>query len=153
MLYYLDSSACMKRYAPERGSWWVKSLAEPKAGHTVYLAQIAIVEIAAGLSKKVRTRELTLIDYAKALDVFLCEVRSGLYQTVPLTDTVVEMAVDLTRRHPLRGYDAVHLATAMALNSAVAAAALPAVVFVASDEALCKAARAEGLFSENPILK
>ena len=59
MPYYLDSSAAVKRYAPETGSEWVRSIVEPTAGNTVYLGQVGIVEIAAALSKKVRTHELS----------------------------------------------------------------------------------------------
>jgi hypothetical protein len=31
MLYYFNSSAVVKRYAPERGTEWVKSILEPAA--------------------------------------------------------------------------------------------------------------------------
>lgn len=57
MLYYFDSSAAVKRYAAEKGSEWVKSIVEPIKENTVCLAQVGIVEIAAALSKKVRTKE------------------------------------------------------------------------------------------------
>lgn len=38
MLYYFDSSAAVKRYAPEQGSEWLRSIAEPSAENTVYIA-------------------------------------------------------------------------------------------------------------------
>jgi predicted nucleic acid-binding protein len=34
MLYYFDSSAAVKRYAPEKGSEWVKSIVEPAGGES-----------------------------------------------------------------------------------------------------------------------
>ena len=46
MMYYFDSSAAVKRYAPEKGSEWVKSIVEPTVGNTVYLGQVGVVEIA-----------------------------------------------------------------------------------------------------------
>jgi predicted nucleic acid-binding protein len=63
MLYYFDSSAAVKRYAPERGSEWVKLLVEPIVGNTIYLGHIGVVEIAAALSRKVRTKELIQENY------------------------------------------------------------------------------------------
>jgi predicted nucleic acid-binding protein len=59
-------------------------------------------------------------------------------------------AVELTGRHPLRGYDAVHLATALTLNTALREADTSPLVFVAADTRLCEAAGREGFLSENP---
>jgi predicted nucleic acid-binding protein len=150
MLYCFDSSALVKRYAPEPGSAWVKGICAPASEHTVCLGQVGIVEIAAALSRKVRTSELSPDDYEAALGLFLTDVRDEEYVMAPLSDHVVRLAVELTRRHPLRGYDAVHLATAMTLNAALLAADLPPLVFVAADARLCEAARGEGLATENP---
>lgn len=150
MLYYFDSSAAVKRYAPEKGSEWVKSIVDPAIGNTVYLGQVGIVEIAAALSRKVRTKELTQETYEAALWLFLMDVRNEEYLIAPLGDKGVELAVDLTRRHPLRGYDAVHLATALLINRALLGSELPPLIFVSADGSLCEAARGEGLSVDNP---
>lgn len=55
-----------------------------------------------------------------------------------------------TQNHRLRGYDAIHLATALTVNAALTAANLPPLIFVAADDDLLAAARAEGLATENP---
>jgi hypothetical protein len=47
-------------------------------------------------------------------------------------------------------YDAIHLATALALRDELQAARQPAPVFVAAGSNLCTAARAEGLAADNP---
>jgi hypothetical protein len=47
-------------------------------------------------------------------------------------------------------YDAVQLATALVANETLAAAGLPSLTFVAADDDLVAAARAEGLDAENP---
>ena len=77
-------------------------------------------------------------------------MRNEEYIIAPLSDQVVDLAVDLTRRHPLRGYDAVHLATAIVLNTALLEAELSPLTFVSADEILCEAARGEGLPADNP---
>ena len=150
MLYCFDSSAVVKRYATERGSAWVRSIVPADAENTIYLGQVGIVEIAAALSRKVRTQELSHDEYEAALWLFLMEVRNEEYIVTPLSDYIVELAVNLTRRHPLRGYDAVHLATAIALNNALMSAGLSQLEFVAADARLCDAARGEWLATENP---
>jgi len=150
MLYYFDSSAAVKRYAPEKGSEWVKSIIEPPKENTFYLSQVGAIEIAAALSKKVRTKELTQEDCEAALWLFLMDVRNEEYIIVPLSDQVVELAVDLTRRYPLRAYDAIHLATAIILNTALLKAELLPLIFVSADEVLCEAAQGEGLSADNP---
>ncbi len=150
MVYYFDSSSAVKRYAPEKGSGWVKALIDPAAENVIYLGQIGVVEIAAALSKKVRTRELTQENCEAALQLFLTDVQNEEYVTASVSDPIIQLAVELTKRHPLRGYDAVHLATAISLNIALLSAKLPSLVFVSGDRILCDAARGEGLVVENP---
>jgi len=150
MLYHFDSSAAVKRYAPEKGSGWVKNLVEPSSGNTIYLGQIGVVEIAAALSKKVRVEELTQEAYGAALQLFLTDVKNDEYLIASVSDQVIERAIELTKRHPLRGYDAVHLATAIAINTALLAAKLTSLVFVSTDTILCNAAEAEEFSVQNP---
>ena len=65
----------------------------------MYLAQIGIVEIAAALSRKVRTHELHRGDYEAALGLFLTDVRNAEFILIAISDQIIELAVDLTGRH------------------------------------------------------
>ncbi len=150
MLYYFDSSAVVKRYAPEQGSEWVKSIVDPGSGHTVYLAQIGVIEVAAALSRKVRTNELSQEDYEAAFFLFMMDVRNEVYIIAQLSDQIVEKAVELTRQYPLRGYDAVHLGTAIILNTSLLEAGLSPLNFVSADRTLCEAAQGDGFSTNNP---
>jgi predicted nucleic acid-binding protein len=47
------------------------------------------------------------------------------YQVVELTEEVFALAVNLAGQHPLRGYDAVQLAAALAVNRVGVASGLP----------------------------
>jgi len=73
------------------------------------------------------------------------------YLIIPVTDAVVEQAVQLTQRHRLRGYDAMQLALGLDAHATTVAAGLPALTFVAADDDLLAAASAEGLVTENPL--
>src|SRR2546425_10941315 len=78
------------------------------------------------------------------------DVRNEAYVITSLSDHIVELALNLTRRYPLRGYDAVHLATAIALNNALIGAGQSQLVFVAADTRLCDAAQGEGACHREP---
>jgi len=150
MLWYVDSSALVKRYAPEFGSAWIKSLLEPRAENSIYIVQIGAVEVAAGLSRKGRTKELAQKEYAAALELFMRDIKAEEYNLVPIDSALTNLAIELTRRHPLRGYDAVHLAAALRLNQVLAQNEFPSASFVSADRLLCQAAAKEGLSAENP---
>jgi hypothetical protein len=152
MLYYLDSSALIKRYAPEAGTAWVKQLFDPALSHQAYFSQVTGIEVAAGLSRKVRTKELSSKYYQLVLQLFLDDLDRGDYHIVPLNDAMVQLAIDLTKRHPLRAYDALHLATAKTVNTALVSAQLSVLTFVTADTALLTAAEGEGLPTANPNL-
>ncbi len=72
------------------------------------------------------------------------------FRQVVISQAVIDRAIALTRRYRLRGYDAVHLASALILNDALLTQGLPALTMVAADDNLLAAAAAEGLPIENP---
>jgi predicted nucleic acid-binding protein len=150
MLCYVDSSALVKRYARESGSAWVRALVEPRAENSIYITQIGTVEVAAGLSQKVRTKEIAPSEYESALELFMRDIRNEEYNLLPVDNAMTNLAIELTRRHPLRGYDAVHLAAAIRLNQVLVQNGLPPATFVSADQLLCDAAAKEGLTAENP---
>ena len=57
----------------------------------------------------------------------------------------------MLHEHPLRAYDALHLACALAVREAIARQQLSIPVFVAADDALLAAAAAEGFPVDNPL--
>ena len=75
---------------------------------------------------------------------------SGGRQPVAAGPVIIDSAIQFTRRQKLRGYDAIHLACALALNQPLAENDLPALTFVAADGDLLAAAAAEGLATDNP---
>lgn len=151
--YYFDSSAMVKHYITERGSEWVSSLIEAKMDemlqNLIAIAEIGEVEVAAALAKRRRMNEISVTQQRIGIATFLrhCAQR---YHVVKMGSTIIKLAIDLTQRHPLRGYDAVHLATAIVLNRALVASKLPLLTFISADDVLCKAAKGEGLLMENP---
>ena len=147
--YFLESSALVKRMILERGSAWVSELCEP-GRHQIYIADVSMAEVAAALASKARNHDgITVPDRDRILSNFLSDCDRQ-YQLTAITRPVVNLAVELTQRNRLRGYDAIQLANALLLNNSRVSAGLPALSFVAADQDLITAASNEGLGSDNP---
>lgn len=134
---YLDTSALIKRFVAEKGSALVQSLVS-RAGETA-TAKIAYAEVYAGLTRRQREGHLSARQYALACGQ--CERDWQAYVRVELRDEILLLARDLIRRHPLRGFDAIHLASALSLKTGLD----EEITFAAADERLLRAAGAEGL--------
>ncbi|MDQ7839604.1 MAG: type II toxin-antitoxin system VapC family toxin [bacterium] len=134
---YLDTSALIKRFVAEKGSPLVSAIVTRKG--PVATAKIAYAEVYAGLTRKRRDGQLSEGRYVVACRQFERDWQA--YIRVDLWDEVLLLARDLIQRHPLRGFDAIHLASAMGLRSALG----EDITFAAADERLLRAAGAEGL--------
>ena len=148
--YFLDASVLVKRYTVEPGSTWLVSVTDLPA-HAILVAEITLAEVAAGLASKQRAHGgIRIEERDRALSRFLqdCDER---FLLLPVDRYVIELAVELTQRHRLRGYDAVQLATALVANRDLIEARHPPLIFVASDTDLLAAAQMEGLPTENPV--
>ena len=145
---YFDSSALVKRYLGETGSSWVQTWCDDPV-NAVAVAEIGLVEIAAAFGGKLRGAHITAVQYNNARADLATDAQSE-YTLVTVNRTVVDEAIELTARHRLRGYDAVHLACALILNRALVAHSLLPLIFVSADDDLLKAAAGEGLPTDNP---
>jgi len=139
---YLDTSALIKRFVAEAGSDAIRRLFT--AREPIATAKIAYAEVHAALARRHREGDLSRDGYAGACARFERDWHS--YVRIELHDEVLVTARRLIARHPLRGYDAVHLASALSLRDALGEDP----TFLASDERLLKAARAERLPTLNP---
>lgn len=147
--FYLDASALVKRYLGENGSAWVESLCADEANNAIAIARFGLVETAAAFAAKRRGQFITDSEYEAALDSLLRDAGDR-YRLIAVGSAVIDAAIELTRRQKLRGYDAIHLACALALNKPLIDHGLPIMTFVAADDNLLAAARSEGLVTENP---
>ena len=108
MIVYLDASALVKRYVAEAGSPEVGDLITSAA--VVGTAVISRAEVSAALAKAVRMGVLQREGGEAALQVFRAEWPNLV--RLQLTEGIAVQADVLAWTHDLRGYDAVHLATA-----------------------------------------
>ena len=149
-VFYLDTSALVKRYVRETGTAWSRALTDPGTGNTIIMAELGMVEAAAAIAANHRApRGISLHerDVAVRLLVQHCAAE---YELVPVNRAILDRALLLTQLHRLRGYDAVHLASALAANAVLISAGSPPVTLVAADRDLRAAAAIEGLPVDNP---
>jgi uncharacterized protein len=135
VIHYLDTSALVKRYVTEPGSTSVRALFR---GKDVATSRVAYAEIAATTARLARENALT--DTARDAILNRLDSDFAAITIVEVRAALVRRVSSLVIRRPLRGYDAVHLASALALRDRGVAA-----TFWAADAVLVEAARAEGL--------
>ncbi len=124
MILYLDASALVKRYVEESGS---EEVAEA----------IARAEVAAAFVRAIRTGALTPEEAWIALRTFRADWPDLI--RLQITEMVVARADMAAWEYGLRGYDAVHLATALlwqdAMGERVTLATFDQHLWVAAEQA------------------
>jgi predicted nucleic acid-binding protein len=137
MILYLDTSALVKLYVEEPLSQELTTaVAEAEA---VATSLIAYAESRAAFARARREARLSAQIYRRIVEAFTEDWPR--YIAVEVTDQLVKDAGDLAGSRALRGYDALHLASALSLCQQVTAP----VTFLAFDRALSLAAKQEGL--------
>jgi len=148
-IYFLDSSALVKRYVTEIGSTWIRALTAPDARNPLIIARITWVEVLSALARRQREGSLTSDDVAQAIQAFRYDMNTQ-YRVSELDPSLAEAAGELVTQHPLRAYDAVQLASALRVQSDLVRTETPALTFLTADDRLVAVAQAEGLLTDNP---
>ena len=139
MMLYLDTSALVKLYVDEPKSEAVKkSVGQADA---VATSLLAYAEARAAFARASREGKFAPQVYRRIIGAF--EEDWNRYVAVEVTDILVKAAGRLAESRELRGYDALHLASAVSLQNQ---ASVP-VTFMAFDRQLMTAAKLEGLSS------
>lgn len=137
MILYLDTSALVKLYVPETDSATIKQLVD--AAEMSSTSRIAYAEARAAFARKRREQAVTLRDYRTIVQDFDNDWES--FFIVDVSDALIKRAGQLAETFALRGYDAVHLASAAIVGEQGGQAAM----FACFDEKLSRAARRQGL--------
>ena len=145
--YFFDASALVKGYVHEPGSRWVRQVLVPR-GPEVFISPLSGVEVLAAIARKARAGEIDGSMRQKGVSAFRMDYRYRFAHTA-VSAAVTQEAMALVLAHPLRGADAVQLASALLLREA--APQFKGLAFVAADAALLRLARHTGLATENPL--
>jgi len=100
-VYFLDTSAAVKRYVQETGTAWTKNLADPTTGHFFYVARITDVEMTAAIARRRRDGSLSLAQAAAALNQFRQDFAQD-YRIAEITVPLLRHASQLADTRVLR---------------------------------------------------
>lgn len=168
-VYYLDTSAILKRYRTEKGTDVVDALfesmkpavADPAGGvrglmealresmsprQRLYTSHFSCLEVESVAARTISGNSLIDLPYQTLLASFASDLRD--YLSLEKVDgEMVNYAIEMTRRTRLRPADSVHLASALALRARNESEEL---VVVASDKELLAAAQGAGIKTLDP---
>jgi predicted nucleic acid-binding protein len=148
-IYFLDSSALIKRYVVEIGSPWIKTLTDSQTGNSLLLVRITWVEVLSAFARRQREGGLTAAEVAALIAKFRSEFNSR-YRVIEVDLALVERAGELIVQYPLRAYDAVQLASALRVQSLLTSMPETQLIFVSADNRLLDIAQSAGLAIDNP---
>ncbi len=140
MILYLDSSSIVKLHVSEDGSDVTREAVARAASHAT--SWLAYAEVRAALARARRGKRIrTESGYRREVRDFESRwVDPMSYAKVGSSSEVIRVAGNLAETHSLTGFDAVHLASAIALRDRIE----EPVVFSSWDKRLTQAAEAEG---------
>lgn len=137
MILYCDTSALIKRYVEEDRSDEVDGLWEEAV--EVVTSTVAFAETMATFRRKYREGVLSEVGCIQTVAEFKNEYPRLIL--VPISSELNQIIEGLLLKHPLRGFDAIHLASALLIHKG----SHLATKFACFDHVLNKAAEEEGL--------
>ena len=137
MMLYLVTSALVKLYVQEPLSQELTAAVDE--AEAVATSLLAYAEVRAAFARARREARLSPQAYRHIVDAFVEDWTC--YIAVEVTDHLVKAAGELAAARALRGYDAMHLASALSLRDRVSSP----MMFLAFDRELSVAAKREAL--------
>ena len=137
MFLYLDTSSLVKLYVDEKDSGKVVEVVE--ASKVAATSIIAYTEARAAFARRFTEKAFTERAYKRLTSFFNKDWKN--YMAVRIREELVQRAGDLAEKHALRGFDAIHLASAIILQEELSSP----VTFSCSDHKLQNASKKEKL--------
>jgi uncharacterized protein len=145
-LFYLDTSAVLKRYRTENGTEVIDALIEAVPRLKLYTSHFTCLEVESVAARILKGKSLIDYAYSTLLGSFGRDLREFI-SLESLNGDVLNAAIEVTRATRLRPADSIQLAAARAIRVIDEAEEL---VIVASDKELLAAAEAAGIATLNP---
>ena len=137
MILYLDTSALLKKYFRETGSDEVITRWKDATG--IVTSSVAYAEALASIHRKKRDLKFNNDIFKKIIHLFRRDWNSLI--RVEVTDELNDWIDKMVSHYPLRGFDAIHLASALIVHDRLPEEFL----FACYDNKLLQAAQSAGL--------
>ena len=137
MIVYLDTSSLVKLYVEEDESSKVDVLV--KSSEVTATSLVAYAEARAAFARRFREKAFTTDEYNRLKEFFYKDWSR--YLILNVTRDMIRLAGDLAEKYALRGFDSIHLASALTLRQELSSP----IVFSCFDDNLQKASEREDL--------
>jgi predicted nucleic acid-binding protein len=137
MILYLDTSALLKKYFSEIGS--AEVISGWKVARAIVTSSVTYAEIMASIHRKKREESIRDRIFARIIQSFQQDWNG--FIRIGVTNDLNEVIDRIVAAHPLRGFDAIHLASALIVRESLTETFL----FACFDTRLLKAAQIQGL--------
>jgi uncharacterized protein len=148
--YFLDTSALVKFYVTEAGSEWIRLLIDSPPKNKIILSRITWIETLSAFSRLQRESRIDSLPFDLAIEMFKFDWQTR-YEIVEFNTILAEQAGELVRKHPLRAYDSIQLASALRFCRMDKKNQSALFTFVSADDQLLRAAGIEGMRIDNPL--
>jgi hypothetical protein len=145
-VYYLETSALVKKYRTEKGTEVVAELFQHKQESEVFVTSyFTVVEVSSVATRLFRAGAVTAQAYRVIMGNLARDMREAI-QLHSVSDSMLSEATRLTQEYALRAPDAIHLATALGVRAAIGSV----LFFLGSDARLNAACENSGLLVLDP---
>ena len=116
-IYYLDTSAVMKRYKTEIGSEVVEELFMGLTGSEFLItSQLTVLEANSVVARHLEGPATIRMEYRTMRERFIRDMRDYRVTIIPVQSELVAQAVNTVFDYPLRTLDALHFTSAVMLE-------------------------------------
>ena len=148
-IYYLDTSAIMKRYISEPGSNVVRELFEKLTdSDELTTSYLTLLEVNSTATRLLKGSIITSSGYRRILNQFNQDISSYSVTLVPVQHELIDRAIVVANEYFLRSLDAMHFASAIVANEMSSGG--QATYIVSADREIIAACEAYGIPTLNP---
>jgi predicted nucleic acid-binding protein len=144
---FVDTSALLKLYVPERGATWMVQTVRPSG---IAISALAITETGVSLARLVHNHLLLEAEARDAWKLFRRELREFLVYRLDRAALIGAAQIASRLLTPVRALDAIHLRGAQEAAADARRVGQSPPVFVSADQRLLAAAAALGFATDNP---
>jgi uncharacterized protein len=137
MIVYIDTSDLVKLYIDEAGSEKTRGIVHNTT--VLSTSKVAYAEARAAFARKQKDNGFSVRILRKIVEDLNNDWES--YFVIELTDGISRFAGDIAEKHLLRGFDSIHLASAINLKNK----ARSEIYFLSNDNKLNQSAKKEGI--------
>ena len=147
-VYYLDTSALMKRYRSEVGSDVVGELFEGLVdSEALTTSQLTVLEANSAAGRLLEGREITRDEYQRMLERLDSDIAYYDITVTPVENELVIEATSIVREYSLRTLDALHFTSAVIVSRELGNQDL---YMVSADREVIEASESYGISTLNP---